>query len=98
MSFTNYVGSGTTSGTVIYNVPTGKTAVLIGLNIANTSTSQETVSVMLDGVYILKDVPIALGSALSAIDGKIIAKSDQSISVISSTNNGVDVIISVLEE
>ena len=50
-TFKNYVGAATTGGATIYTVPGATVAVIIGANLANTTTSQVTVSVQLGSTY-----------------------------------------------
>lgn len=98
-TFKNYVSSGIGTGaTTVYTVPSATTSVVIGLNLANTTASQIAVDVQLGSTYIVKGVPIPAGSALSALDGKIIAETTETISVTSDTASSVDVILSVLEQ
>lgn len=97
--FKNYTGAsiGTTPSTV-YTVPSSTTAVVIGCNLANRISTQLTASVQLGSTYIVKDVPIPAGSALSVLDGKIIAEAADTIVVTSSDASSLDVIVSVLEQ
>ena len=97
-TFKNYTGQATTAGTAVYTVPASTTAVVIGLNLANTSIASKNVSVQLGSTYIIKDAPIPSGSALSALDGKIILEAAEVITVTGDTNNDVDIILSVLEQ
>jgi hypothetical protein len=97
-TFKNYVGAATTGGATIYTVPGATVAVIIGANLANTTTSQVTVSVQLGATYIIKNVPVPAGSALSVLDGKIIAEAADTIIVTASSNSAVDVVLSVLEQ
>jgi hypothetical protein len=98
-TFKNYVSSGIGTGaTTVYTVPSATTSVVIGLNLANTTASQIAVDVQLGSTYIVKGVPIPAGSALSALDGKIIAEATETISVTSDTASSVDVILSTLEQ
>ena len=98
-TFVNYTGAavGTTPSTV-YTVPAATTAVMIGMNVANVTTSQITVDVQVAGVYLVKGVPIPAGSSLSVLDGKIIMEAADTAVVTSNTAASVDVIISVLEQ
>jgi hypothetical protein len=96
--FTNKKGQGTESGTTVYTAPSETIAILIGLNLANTTSSQVTASVTLDGSFIIKDAPIPSGSALSALDGKIIVEEGEVIEVFASVDNSVDAILSLLEQ
>ena len=98
-TFKNYTSTSVGTSTVtVYTVPSATTAVLIGCNLANRIATQVTVSVQLGTVYIVKDAPIPAGSALSVLDGKIIAEASETIRVTSSDASSVDVVISVLEQ
>jgi hypothetical protein len=97
-TFKNYVGEATTSGAVVYTVPAATTSVLLGLNLANKTASGVTVSAQLGSTYIVKDAPVPSGSALSILDGKIIAEATETITVTASANTAVDAIISVMEQ
>lgn len=97
--FKNYTSSSVgTSPVTTYTVPASTTAVTIGLNIANTTTSQIVVDVQAAGVYVIKDAPIPAGSALSVLDGKIILETTDTVVVTSDTATSADVILSVLEQ
>lgn len=99
-TFKNYTSTVTDAvQTTIYTVPASTTSVIIGLNLANTSTAQITVSVRVAGTHIIKDAPIPSGAALSVLDGKIIAEAADVVTVQSSASSGdLDVILSVLEQ
>jgi len=99
-TFKNYTSSlSNSTETTVYTVPASTTSVVIGLNVANTTTSQVTVSVKVAGKFLVKDAPIPAGSALSVLDGKVIAETTDTITAQSSDSGGnVDVIASVLEQ
>ena len=87
-----------TTGQSVYTVPASTTSVMIGLNLSNTAASQITADVLLDGIHIIKNVPIPAGSALDALGGKIILEAGNNVVVESDTANSLDVILSVLEQ
>jgi len=98
-TFKNYTSTSIgTSATTVYTVPASTTSVVIGLNLANRTASSVTVDVQLGSTYIVKDAPVPAGSALSALDGKIIAETTDTIVVTSDTASSVDAIVSVLEQ
>lgn len=99
-TFKNYTSSlSDATETTVYTVPASTTSVVIGLNVANTTTSQVTVSVKVAGTFLVKDAPIPAGAALSVLDGKVIAETADTITAQSSDSSGnVDVIASVLEQ
>ena len=86
-----------TDSEVVYVVASNATAILIGLNLTNTTSSQITVSVQLSDSYLIKDAPIPAGSALSALDGKIVLESHDILKVTSSAASSCDVAVSALE-
>ena len=97
--FKNYTSTDVgTSPATVYTVPASTTSVMLGCNLANVTTSQIKVSAELAGVSIIKDAPIPAGSALSILDGKIIAETGEAITVTSDTATSVDVILSVMEQ
>jgi len=98
-TFKNYTSTSIgTSPTTVYTVPGSTTSVVIGLNMANRTASSVTVDVQLGSTYIVKDAPVPAGSALSALDGKIIAETTDTIVVTSDTASAIDAIVSVLEQ
>jgi hypothetical protein len=98
-TFLNYtsVSVGLTPVTT-YTVGASTTAVVIGLNISNTTASQISVNVQVAGVFLVKGVPIPANSAVSVLDGKIILKTTNTVVVTSSAATSADVILSVLEQ
>lgn len=97
--FKNYTSSGVgTTPVTTYTVPAATTAVMIGCNLANTTTSQITVDVQVAGVYLVKGAPIPAGSGLSVLDGKIILETTDTVVVTSNTASSCDVVASVLEQ
>lgn len=81
-----------------YTVPASTVAVVIGCSVANVTASQITFSVQAAGVYLVKDVPLPAGSAISVLDGKIILEAADTVVVTSDTASSADVILSVLEQ
>ena len=78
---------------------------LIGINVANTTTSQITVEIYITGkggtddFYIVKDAPIPAGSALQVLDGgaKIVMISGDILNIKSNTASSADVWVSVVD-
>ena len=76
---------------------------LVGINVANTTTSQINVDVFInDGsndYYIVKTAPIPAGSALQILDGgaKIVMQSSDVLKVQSDTASSADVWVSVVD-
>ena len=98
-TFKNYTSASVGTGaTTTYTVPSSTTAVVIGCNVANRTTSQIAVDVQCAGVYLVKGAPIPANSALSVLDGKIILEAADTVVVTSDTASSADVIVSVLEQ
>tara|TARA_Y100001951_G_scaffold30429_1_gene23793 strand:+ start:136 stop:468 length:333 start_codon:yes stop_codon:yes gene_type:complete len=78
---------------------------LIGINVANVTTSQITIEIYITGTggtddfYIVKDAPIPAGSALQVLDGgaKIVMVSGDILNVKSNTASSADVWVSVVD-
>jgi hypothetical protein len=98
-TFLNYTSASVgTAPVTVYTVGASTTAVVIGLNIANTTASQIAVDVQVAGVFLVKGVPIPANSAVSVLDGKIILETTNTVVVTSSAAASADVIVSVLEQ
>jgi len=98
-TFKNYTSASVgTSPVTTYTVAASTTSVMIGCNLANTTTGQIKVDVQAAGVYVVKDVAIPPGSSLSVLDGKIILETTDTVVVTSDTATSCDVILSVLEQ
>ncbi len=100
------------SASAVYTVPsTGSVAmesIVIGITLANKTTSGVTASVFLDNydgsndVYIVKDASIPAGSSLEVMSGnKIVLQGDgttnDAIRVSASSSSAIDATVSVLE-
>ena len=98
-TFLNYTSAsvGVTPVTT-YTVGASTTAVVIGCNISNVTTSQIVVDVQVAGVYLIKSAAIPAGASLSVLDGKIILETTNTVVVTSDTATSADVILSVLEQ
>jgi hypothetical protein len=97
MAFKSFQSTSVTTETTVYTGPADTETTVIGLSVACTSASPATVSVKLNSAYIVKDAPVPVGGALVAVgaDQKVVAQPTDTISVTS--DETVDVIISVLE-
>ena len=99
-TFKNYTaGSIGTTPTTVYTVASATTSILIGVNLANTTASQITVSAQLGTTYIVKDAPIPVGSTLQILDGgaKIVMVSGDALKVKSNTASSADVWVSAVD-
>ena len=98
-TFKNYTSASVgTWATTTYTVPSATTAIMMGCNLANRTTSQIAVDVQVAGVYLVKGAPIPANSALGVLDGKIILETTDTVVVTSDTASSTDVIVSVLEQ
>ena len=99
-TFTKAVSSASVGTTLtdIYTVGSGKTAIIVGINLANVKDSQIKVTVKLNTVHLVKNVPVPAGSTLAVLDGKLVAEAGDIIKVESDTADSTDVIISILEQ
>ena len=78
---------------------------LIGINIANVTTTQMLMDVYITGsgatadYYIIKDAPIPVGSALQVLDGgaKVVMQASDVLKVQSDTASSADVWVSVVD-
>jgi len=104
--FKNKVASNIgTSSVAVYTAPTGKTATIIGLSLANKISSDITCDITLTDtststtVYLVRSAPIPTGSSLVAIgkDQKVVVENGDIISVVSSDTSSIDVVMSVME-
>ena len=93
-----------TADSAIYTCPTSTQTTIIGLNLANTTSSSVTTDITLlnndgDSCKILKTAPIAVGGALVAVGGaqKLVMEANDVIQVKSSAASSVDVTLSILE-
>lgn len=86
-----------------YTVPSSTQVTVIGLDIANTTSSQVLVDATInDGsndTYLIKEAPIPSGGSLVVIGGdqKVVLETSDSIKVKSDTATSVDVVMSILE-
>jgi hypothetical protein len=98
-TFKNFTSASVGTGaTTTYTVPSSTTAIMMGCNLANRTTSQIAVDVQVAGVYLVKGAPIPANSALGVLDGKIILEAADTVVVTSDTASSADVILSVLEQ
>ena len=96
----NFVGAestGITTETVVYTGKTATQATVIGLTVANTSGLATLVSVKKNASYMVKNAPVPSGGSLVVVGGdqKLVVEPTNTVSV--SSDNTVDVVLSVLE-
>ena len=85
----------------VYTVPASTTTVVIGLTLANTTSSQVTADIKLNAssnVFLAKDIPIPAGSSFEYMGGNnIIMEAGHTLSVASNTANSLDTVASIME-
>jgi hypothetical protein len=103
-----------TSNTTLYGVPAGASSsalesIVIGITMANKTTSGITASIFIDNedgsndVYIVKDASIPAGASLEVMSGnKLVLQNDgtnaDNLEGIASAASSLDVTVSVLED
>ena len=96
-------GNSTTANTnmAVYTAPSSTTTVVIGLTLANTTSSQITADIKLaaaDTIYLAKNIPIPAGSAFEFFAGnKLILEAGHAIITQSNTANSLDTALSIME-
>lgn len=95
-------GVGTSAATIYVSVQHWTT--IIGLSVANITTSAIEVDVQLenndgDNIYIIKDAPVPVGSSLVVVGGdqKVVMEASDVLKVTSNTASSADVALSILE-
>ena len=93
----------------IYTCPGSTQTTIIGMSIANITTSQITVDVKIESntadtetnanVFVIKDAPIPVGGTLVPVGGdqKIVLQATDVLKVQSDTANSADTVLSILE-
>ena len=100
-TFKNYFGANVTANTTIYTAGGGVSATIIGMSIANLTTSPVSCNVFVTAsatdYYMVRNATIAVGGAFVPIGGdqKLVLEAADAIKV--SATAGCDVILSVLE-
>ena len=106
-----FYGRSTNANTdmTIYTCPSSTETTIIGMSIANITSSQITVDVKLvsdtsdtetnSNVFLVKDAPVPAGGALVPVGGdqKIVLQATDVIKVQSDTANSADTTLSILE-
>jgi len=98
-------GSIGTSSVVVYTCPAATSTTVIGMSVANTTSSNITVSTTLTSAsqsktaYLIKDATVVAGGATVLIGGdqKVVMSALDTLTVTSSAATSADVVVSVLE-
>lgn len=103
-TFTRYTNSGVgTTPVVMVTAGSATQTTVIGLSLANTSTSPITVSIYVTAsatnYYILKNATVPVGGALALFggDGKLVLNTGDAFTVVSSAASSADAVLSVLQ-
>tara|TARA_B100001287_G_C22644136_1_gene511737 strand:+ start:1021 stop:1350 length:330 start_codon:yes stop_codon:yes gene_type:complete len=93
-----------TSPATVYTCPSATETTIIGLNLANISSSSVQADVQIenndgDNIYLIKAAPIPIGSSLVAVGGdqKVVLNASDVLKVTSNTASSIDVALSILE-
>ena len=98
-----FAGGNTAADTdiIVYTCPSSTTTVVIGLSVANLTTSQITADIKLNAgttVHLVKNLPIPTASSFEFMAGnKMILQAGDSIIVQSDTANSVDIVMGIME-
>jgi len=96
----------TSTGTAdaLYTAGSGKTAIVLGLTLANVHTSQVTATVTVTDTsasitsHIVKDIPIPVGSSIEIMSGnKIVVEASDIVKVDCSVSDKVSATLSIME-
>jgi hypothetical protein len=98
-------GSIGTSNVVVYTVPAATSTTVIGMSVANVTTSNINVSVTLTSnsqaktVYLVKNANVTANGSLVLIGGeqKVVMSALDTLTVVSTAATSADVVVSVLE-
>ena len=87
---------------IVYTAPSSTTTVVIGLTLANTTSSQIVVDMKLSAVsntvFLINNLPIPTGSSFEDMAGnKIILEAGDAIIVSSDTAQSLDTVMSIME-
>ena len=95
---------GANTDMTIYTCPSSTQTTIIGMSIANITSSQITVDVKLtnndgDNIFIVKNAPVPASSSLVPIGGdqKLVMEASDALVVQSDTANSADTALSILE-
>ena len=96
--FKRVVATGSAAGSVVYTVPVGSTVVIIGFIMANVSGALVNIGATVAGKHLAKDIPLPHGSSVGLLDGKVVLEAGDEVTEICSTDGGVDIVFSYMEQ
>lgn len=86
-----------TSPTTIYTVPASTTSLVIGFTISNITANIVYANISIAGISYGKNLPIPSGSTLSALDGKLVMQTTETVVITMDVASAADVYFSVME-
>jgi len=86
----------TTTDSSIYTAGTNG-SLLIGLFIANKSSSDATITITCGGKYIAFGIAVPEATTVNVIDGRIFMSASEELLVLSSSDDSLDVVLSYME-
>lgn len=89
--------AGADTPVTVYTVPADTTTVVIGFMISNLTTSLVEVDIEAASTNLGTNIPIPAGSALSALDGKLVLEAADTVTVSCDTATGVEAVLSIME-
>ena len=96
--------SSTGTPDALYTAGSGKTAIVLGLTLANVHTSQVTATVTVTDTsasitsHIVKDIPVPVGSSIEIMSGnKIVVEASDIVKVDCSVSDKVSATLSIME-
>ena len=94
------VGNNSSTPTTLQSAVSGE-AVIIGLVVANVSTSTDNITVLINNgsnnFHLIKSAPVPVGSTLSVLDGKVVLGTGDSVKCYAGTSaTALEATISVL--
>lgn len=96
-NFKSYQSTNVTAEATVFTGPALTQTTIIGFSIANTGNAVASVSVKLNGAYMVKNAPVPVGGSLVVVGGdqKVVVEDGDLVNVVSDVT--VDTIISTLE-
>ena len=85
-----------TSGT-LYTVPAATTTIVIGFMISNLGDVPIEVDVEVGGIVYGHKLPIPVGASISALDGKLVLETTETVDVTSNVANSANAFLSIME-
>ncbi len=96
-TFKRFVDTISNTENTLYTVQTGRTAVVIGAIMSNTTSTNIKLTVKFANYYLVKNVMIPVESSLSILDGKVVLSAGDTVKVITDTVGAGDFILSIME-